>query len=159
MVQYAVVFEAVYNSLKLGIDWEKLAEYKNREHWFSFSDYLKELADAYDIPECACMHFSKDVNIKEWFASEKILYRNRDRIYRIYNAVPEDVHLAIETIFSEFDEEFDNLERYGCDYIDLISHHIYGVEIESYFPCDVDLSHMFKCAYVIYRIGDKLGIK
>lgn len=156
MVQYAVVFEAVYNSLKLGIDWGKLAEYKHREHWFSFDDYIKELGDAYDIP--GCPWYSEDVNLKEWFSSEKALYSHRDRVSRIYDAVYGEVQEAIYDTFSEFNEEFDDLENRGEEYINTLRHHIYGIDIVEYFPCNANIEHMLKCAYVIYCIGDNLCI-
>lgn len=156
MVQYAVVFEAVYNSLKLGIDWGKLAEYKHREYWFSFDDYIKELGDAYDIP--GCPWYSEDVNLKEWFSSEKALYSHRDRVSRIYDAVYGEVQEAIYDTFSEFNEEFDDLENRGEEYINTLRHHIYGIDIVEYFPCNANIEHMLKCAYVIYCIGDNLCI-
>lgn len=157
LVQNAIMFEAVYNSLKLGIDWGKLAEYKHREHWFSFDDYIKELGDAYDIP--GCPWYSEDVNLKEWFSSEKALYSHRDRVSRIYDAVYGEVQEAIYDTFSEFNEEFDDLENRGEEYINTLRHHIYGIDIVEYFPCNANIEHMLKCAYVIYCIGDNLCIE
>ncbi len=156
MVQYAIVFEAVYGSIKLGINWAKLANCKHRECWFSFDDYIKELGDAYDIP--GCPWYSKDVNLKEWFSSEKALYSHRDRVSRIYNYVYGEVKDAIYDTFSEFNEEFDDLEKCGGQYIDALRHRIYGIDIVEYFPCNANIEHMLKCAYVIYCIGDNLGI-
>lgn len=156
MVQYAVVFEAVYNSLKLGIDWKKLAEYKRKEQRYSFDDYIKELGDAYDIP--GCPWYSEDVNLKEWFASEKALYSHRDRVTRIYDYVYGEVKDAIYDTFSEFNEEFDDLENRGEEYINALRHHIYGIDVVEYFPCNANIEHMLKCAYVIYCIGDNLCI-
>ena len=158
MVQYAVVFEAVYNSLKLGIDWKKLAKYKRIEHWTTFSDYLKDMKEMFNANTSnGYGWYDENVNPEEWFKSEKSFYRHLDNVYEIYNALPEELQGSLKFIMEEFDSIFSTIDEYSDEYLGALIAHI--MDPDCCFPHPEEINRFLKCAYVICCMGKCLNIK
>lgn len=157
MVQSAIIFEAVYNSLKLGVDWDKFADCKRKQYTYKYSNYIQFVRDLYDVPG-ECNWYSDDVNLKEWFSSQKTLYRHVDRVYRIYNSVSKELQISVDAEMDAFMAQLEIFENGATAYLDALGCGA-NLDIMEYIPSAYHIDDMLKSAYVIYCIGNGLGIE
>lgn len=154
MVHNAITFEAIYNNLKLGIDWKKVASCRHAEQWCDASAYFRRSYKvyndncqlfAYPIPSW----FSDDVNPETWFKSQDAFYKHYYKVICAYKALPDEARDDVFPSMVKFIEISQDILCNACLYLAALQRGNDSAEYK--YPSRWDIDSMLECAYKIYE--------
>lgn len=154
MVHNAIIFEAIYKNLKLGINWKKVASCRHAERWCDTSAYFRRSYKvyndncqlfAYPIPSW----FSDDINPEAWFKNQDAFYTRYYKVICAYKALPDEARDDVFPSMVKFIEISQDILCNACLYLAALQRGNDSTEYE--YPSRLDIDSMLKCVYKIYE--------
>ena len=158
MVHNAIVFEAIYTNLKMGINWEKVASCHHAEQWYDASGYFSRL---YNDNYQSFMYrrpswFTDNINPETWLKSHDAFYKHYCKIICAYEALPTEEQGNVSQFWFNFIEISQDILCNACLYLAALQR---GNDPECKYVSMDDINLMLKCAYIIYSECNYLKIK
>lgn len=157
MVHNAIIFEAIYKNLKLGIDWKKVANCHHAERRYDASAYFRRLYYAnYSSSTPRPSWFTDNINPETWLKSQDIFYKQYYKVLRAYEALPAEEQENVYQFMVSFIGISQDILCNAYSYLAALQR---GNDPECEYISMQDINLMLKCAYIIYEDCNYLKIK
>ena len=161
MVHNAIIFEAIYTNLKMGIDWEKVASCNHAEQWCDASAYFRRSYKVYNdnyqlFAFSSPSWFSDDINPEAWFKNQDAFYARYYNVICAYKALPEEARDDVFPSMVKFIEISQDILCNACIYLSALQRGNDSVDYK--YPSTGDIDLMLKYAHVIYKACNNLNI-